>query len=198
MKSKILLGLMVLICSACAETKIKSVKDSSESQRVYSKILVSFDGNINEKSKAEESIIKKFKQYTPTIFYSEYQLFSPLNEYLQKDITKKLKEEGIQAIIFARLSDQKVEQKTGYMPVYTSTYGNVGGHNVKLNTTSVQTYQSDLATWLYRIEIFDLEKNKPVWIADAETQGYDRDYMRDSLVIKTVNEIEKSGFLLPK
>lgn len=198
MKLKILLGLVVLICSACAETKMKSVKDSSDSQKVYSKILVSFDGNINDKSKAEESIIKKFKQYTSTVFYSEHQLFSPLNEYSQKDIPKKLKEEGIQAIIFARLSDQKVEQKTGYMPVYNTTYGNVGGYRVKLNTTSVQTYQSDLATWFYRIEIFDLEKNKPVWIADAETQGYDRDYMRDSLVLKTVNEIEKSGFLLPK
>lgn len=187
--------LCLLLVTSCAQTTIKSVKDSSEAQRTYSKILISIDGNLKNKSLSEDSAIKKLKLHSTSDFYAEYEMFPPLKEYTQKEYTEKLNQEGIEAIVFARMVDRQSKERTGFMPVYNSTYGYVGNKSVNLGATTLQPYQQTINTWVYRISMYDLKNDKIVWVADAETLGKDESIMRYSLISKSINEIIKSGYL---
>lgn len=193
-----LLGFLSLGCASCATTTIKSVKDSTLTPKSYTKVLVNIEGNIKDKSELESSVIKKLNSLTVTTFYSHIEMFPPIKEYSEKEITEKIALEGIEAILYSYLIDQKAQQQTSLIPVYHTTYGSVGGQKVRLNTSSMESYQMELATWIHRVGIFDIANKKNVWVADAETQGYDAQDMKYALISKSVRELAKSGFLLPR
>lgn len=198
----------VLVCflllTGCATTYIQSVRHPDAPPQPYNTVLVYIDENYREKVKYEDFLIKKLKNVSETRFVAHHDIFNPLQQYTAKEVLKILTTNDIEAVLFGQKGSLDSSSSTIIVPtLQTSTTrasGNVGTQHVNLSGISTSTAMLAVPTTTYSLKytatLFDVKKNKTVWLSSSTTVG-DGGF-EESLSNAVIKEMRKSDLIVMK
>lgn len=170
----------LFLITACASTKIESIKNDEVNFYDYKKILVFCNTeDISLRKKFENHTVNEFNKYGKTS-ESSITIFPPLKNYSETEINNLIEKNNFDSIlIFSPLSADKTYSGSAIIPI-----GNFA--------MAIPSYEK---IHIYDIEFKDLKNNVLILKSTSRTSEEDIFSVSKSIAKKVVSEIMKNEYL---
>lgn len=156
----------------------------------YDTVMIAAAIDLTNKKDMEEKMASALSKVSNTRFITHSSIYFVGKKYTMKESNKIIKDNGIKAVLYIIMVDSKVFQSTGYMAIYSPSYGYSGSGTAMI--TPMTTYS---ALWETVSGLYDIKMDKSVWVLSAKTGGMSYKKMRSALVKETSKQLVKSGLV---
>ncbi|MCH8854374.1 MAG: hypothetical protein IID41_17240 [Planctomycetes bacterium] len=193
---------VVLLCSGCASTKMRSFADPQFKGHQYKRIVVAARlEHLDLQADAEDIFVKKFSKLDGE-FIRSLDVLPPTREYDDDGLFSTLREHNVDAVLILRqtaydedvstysTSHGSLSANTYYYGPNATTYGSTSG------STTTHTIRKPRVR--HQVELYDVATKKMAWIGGSLTRGnaYARfKNLMDALARETRNELLDHGFV---